>query len=116
MHICAYKARIYAYYENAYLCMFGFAYLCIVKGDDILCIFMDMILYAVPNIQEVLDPGSQTAGGSWRRCPSKRPVGIDNAHRVTGSAPGHRDSYQQNILCERPLVISTAARGQARKL
>ena len=29
MCICAYKTHIYAYFENAYLCIFGFAYLCI---------------------------------------------------------------------------------------
>ena len=50
MHIQAYnaylckllnKTHIYAYFENAYLCIFGFAYLCINL------IFFDIYVYGI---------------------------------------------------------------------
>ena len=45
IHICAYKTHIYAYFENAYLCIFGFAYLCIFCAY--LCIWYICIYYHI---------------------------------------------------------------------
>ena len=40
--ICAYKTHIYVYFENAYLCIFGFAYLCTGIFCAYLCIWYNI--------------------------------------------------------------------------